>query len=105
MDSPIGLIVKGGTALFLQGPDPGAGVALSIVNHYRVGDFDAITEHNLEVVPRPQNLSDLSWKYGFFTIGVSMPLRIEPGPFDSELQELVKTMEADGKADSERTER
>ena len=93
MDQPIGLIVKGGPALFLQGPDPGAVVALSIVNRYRMGDFDAVPEHGLVIFPRPQDLSGPAWKYGFFSIGASMPLRLEPGPFDSALQDVVKAMD------------
>jgi hypothetical protein len=93
MDEPVGLIIKGGTALFLQGPDPGDVVALSIANRYRIRDFDAMSEYSLQVVTRPLDLSTLSWKYGFFSIGVSRPLKLEPGPFDSELQALVKTMD------------
>jgi len=93
MEEVIGLIIKGGTALFLRGADPGAEAALSIVNRYRTGDFDAVPEHNLEVAPRPADLSTLSWKYGFFSIGVSRPLRLEPGPFDPELQLIATSLQ------------
>ena len=41
MEEVVGLIIKGGTALFLRGSDPGAEAALSIANRYRTGDFDA----------------------------------------------------------------
>jgi hypothetical protein len=93
MEAPIGLIVKGGTALFLQGDDPGAVSALSIVSRYRIEDFAAISEHGLKEVPRPSELSTLSWKYGFFTMGINMRMRLEPGPFDPELTELVRTLD------------
>jgi hypothetical protein len=93
MEEVIGLIIKGGTALFLRGSDPGAEAALSIVNRYRTGDFDAVSEHNLQVAPRPPDLSTLSWKYGFFSIGVSGSSRLEPGPFDPELQLIATALQ------------
>ena len=91
MAGPIGLIVKGGSALFLRGPDPGAATALFVIDHYRLRDFEAVSEQGLEIVPRPTDLSMLAWKYGFFTI-TGQRLRLVPGPFDSELEALVKTL-------------
>ena len=34
----IGLIVKGATSLFLEGPDPGPEAAVGLVNRYRMGN-------------------------------------------------------------------
>lgn len=93
MEGPIGLIVKGRTALFLKGHDPGAAGALAVINRYRIGDSEGIPELNLKVVPRPGALSELSWQYGFFSIGDNRRLRLAAGPFDPELDELVKTMD------------
>ncbi len=89
----VGLIVKGSAVLFLEGPDPGQNAALEIINAYRVGKLGSLSEYGLTVVSRPQALTGLTWKYGFFTLSSRSDMRLAPGPFDSELTGIVKGLE------------
>ncbi|MBZ5605819.1 MAG: hypothetical protein LAO79_26265 [Acidobacteriia bacterium] len=95
-----GLIVKGSTALFIKGSDPGAQDAVGLINRIRAGNsrscetkLDAL---NLERVARPVPLSreSLSWAYVFVALTEGDERRLEPGPFDDELTRIVAAIEA-----------
>ena len=97
----IGLIVKSAAALFVEGADPGPALAVALINHHRAGTKRAFAERlgavNLKLVPRPAPLSRQSfdWAYVFVGLTETATLRLEPGPFDSELTEIVRIIEAE----------
>lgn len=97
----IGLIVKGGTSVFLEGADPGPEVAVSLVNRLRMGNSRSwalkLAEWNLESAIRPQPLSrtSLAWAYVFVVSTAGDERRLEPGPFDDELAGIVRVIEAE----------
>jgi hypothetical protein len=97
----IGLIVKGATAIFLEGADPGTLLALALVDAIRKGDSRSWASHleeiNLQRATRPKPLTRdaLAWVYVFVTIGEPEHTRLEPGPFDDELARLVEDIEAE----------
>jgi hypothetical protein len=95
-----GLIVKGSTALFVSGSDPGAQDAVALVNRVRAGNsrscetkLDAL---KLEHTARPVPLSpeSIAWAYVFVALTEGDERRLEPGPFDEELTRMVKAIEA-----------
>jgi hypothetical protein len=95
-----GLIVKGSTALFLTGDDPGAQDAVGLVNRVRAGNsrscetkLDAL---KLERIARPVPLSRevIAWAYVFVALTEGDERRLEPGPFDEELTGIVAAIEA-----------
>jgi hypothetical protein len=69
-----GLIVKGATAIFLEGADPGTLLALALVDALRNSDSRSWASHldeiNLRRAPRPKPLtrSSLSWAYVFVAV-------------------------------------
>jgi hypothetical protein len=100
-----GLIVKGSTALFLVGRDPGSQEAVALVNRLRAGNsrswankLDAL---GMERVERPVPLSreSLDWAYVFVALTEGDDRRLEPGPFDEELMNIVATVEAERRDD------
>jgi hypothetical protein len=97
----IGLIVKGATALFLEGADPGTLLALALVDAVRSEDSRSWASHldeiKLQRVARPKPLTRefLGWVYVFVMIGEPEHTRLEPGPFDDELARLVEAIEAE----------
>jgi hypothetical protein len=96
-----GFIVKGAKALFLEGSDPGPVAAVAVVNRYNVVNArswaDKLVALNLERVARPIPLSrkSLAWAYVFVTLTESDSRRLEPGPFDEELADIVAAIEAE----------
>jgi hypothetical protein len=100
-DEMTGLVVKGTTALFLKGPDPGADAAVGLVNRYKTGTArsfeNKLNALNIEHVGRPVQLSrlDLAWAYVFVALTEGDESRLEPGPFDPELAGVVQAIEAD----------
>lgn len=96
-----GLIVKGATVIFLEGPDPGTLLAMALVDAVRKGDSRSWTSHleeiNLQRTTRPKPLTrqSLAWVYVFVTIGEPEQTRLEPGPFDDELARLIEAIEAE----------
>ena len=103
-----GLIVKGSTALFLSGNDPGAQDAVALVNRVRVGNSRScetkLNALNLERVARPVPLSreSIAWAYVFVALTDGDERRLEPGPFDEELTSIVTAIEARQHADPPR---
>jgi hypothetical protein len=99
----IGLIVKGATALFLEGPDPGAASAIALINRYTGGNVRSwkakLSGLNLQLAVRPLPLSRqaLAWAYVFVVLTEGADRRLEPGPFDAELADVVETIEAERK--------
>ena len=97
----IGLIVKGSAALFVEGSDPGPEAAVALVNRYRAGNSRSLETKlwtlNLRhtVRPRPLPRSALAWAYVFVALTEGDHHRLEPGPFDPELTDVVKAIEAD----------
>ena len=95
-----GLIVKGSTALFVTGNDPGAQDAVALVNRVRAGNGrscdNKLAALQLERVPRPKPLSreTIAWAYVFVALTEGDERRLEPGPFDDELATLVTSIEA-----------
>jgi len=95
-----GLIVKGSTALFLTGNDPGAQDAVGLVNRARAGNRRScetkLAALELARVARPVPLSreSIAWAYVFVALTEGDERRLEPGPFDDELARLVATIEA-----------
>jgi hypothetical protein len=67
----IGLIVKGDSALFVEGSNPGPGAAVALVNRYRVGTSRSLETKlsalNLRRVkrPRPLRRQALAWAFVF----------------------------------------
>ena len=94
-----GLIVKGAKALFLRGSDPGPEAAVAVVNRYNVVNArslaDKLVALNLKRVARPIPLSreSLAWAYVFVNHTESDSRRLEPGPFDDELADIVAAIE------------
>src|SRR5215470_9713814 len=94
-----GLIVKGSTALFLAGNDPGAQDAVALVNRVRAGNGrsceNKLAALRLERVARPEPLSSASiaWAYVFLALTEGDERRLEPGPFDDELTSFVTAIE------------
>lgn len=97
----IGLIVKGSTALFLEGNDPGPQDAVGLVNRARAGNarswatkIDALM---LDRVARPVPLSRraIGWAYVFTALTEGDERRLEPGPFDDELASMIAVIEAE----------
>ena len=99
-DYMTGLIVKGSTALFLTGNDPGAQDAVALVNRVRAGNGrsceNKLAELQLERVARPKPLSgeSIAWAYVFLALTEGDQQRLEPGPFDDELTSFVTAIEA-----------
>ena len=95
-----GLIVKGSTALFLTGNDPGAQDAVALVNRVRAGNGRScerkLAALQLERVARPKPLSDesIAWAYVFLAATEGDERRLAPGPFDDELTNFVSAIEA-----------
>jgi len=95
-----GLIVKGSTALFLSGNDPGAQDAVALVNRVRGGNIRScetkLDALKLERIPRPTPLSrdSIAWAYVFVALTEGDERRLEPGPFDDELTGIVTAIEA-----------
>ncbi len=85
----IGLIVKGSTALFMQGADPGSEGAVGLINRYRLGNSRSweakLSALNMEHVVRPIPLlrESLAWAYVFLTHTERDDHRLEPGPLCS----------------------
>ena len=106
----IGLIVKGSTAVFVTGNDPGAQDAVALVNRVRAGNGrsceNKLAALQLERVARPKPLSgqSIAWAYVFVALTEGDERRLEPGPFDDELTTLVTAIEA-RQADLTRTDR
>jgi len=104
-----GLIVKGSTALFVAGNDPGAQDAVALVNRVRAGNGrscdNKLAALQLERVARPRPLSgeSIAWAYVFVALTEGDERRLEPGPFDDELASFVSTIEA-RQADVKRTD-
>lgn len=100
-----GLIVKGSTALFLLGNDPGAQDAVALVNRVRVGNGRSCENKlhalKLERVARPVPLlrESIAWAYVFVALTDGDERRLEPGPFDDELTSIVIAIEARQRAD------
>ena len=96
----IGLIVKGATALFLKGTDPGPENAVAVINRHKMGNMRSwsvkLSELNLEHDLRPAPLSgaSLAWAYVFVVLTEDDNHRLEPGPFDDELAAVVREIEA-----------
>ncbi|HLH37689.1 MAG TPA: hypothetical protein VKX39_00960 [Bryobacteraceae bacterium] len=96
-----GLIVKGSTAFFVEGNDPGAQDALGLVNRLRGGNTRSLetklTALNLRLAARPAELSrqSLAWAYVFLTLTEGDEQRLEPGPFDDELAGIVMSIETE----------
>jgi hypothetical protein len=94
-----GLIVKGGTSLFLEGPDPGKKEALALMNLFRARNYRAsafrLMSLSLEhaIRPRPLTCASLAWAYVFVTLSEQDDQRLEPGPFDDELAAIVQSLE------------
>ena len=101
-----GLIVKGSTALFLKGNDPGVQDAVSLVNRVRAGNsrscetkLDALKlEHTARPVPLSRD--SLAWAYIFSVLTEGDERRLEPGPFDDELSGIVAAIEAQQDGDA-----
>lgn len=98
-----GLIVKGSTALFLSGNDPGPQDAVGLVNRFRSGNsrscatkLDALA---LERVSRPSPLTrqSITWAYVFVALTEGDERRLEPGPFDDELTSIITAVEQEQK--------
>jgi hypothetical protein len=95
-----GLIVKGSTALFLAGNDPGAQDAVALVNRVRGGNSRSCETKlgalKLERVARPVPLSreTIGWAYVFVALTEGDERRLEPGPFDAELTTMITSIEA-----------
>jgi len=96
-----GLIIKGSTALFVEGNDPGAQDAVGLVNRLRGGNSRSLETKlvalKLQHIPRPTGLSrrSLGWAYVFLTLTEGDEQRLEPGPFDAELTSIVMAVEAE----------
>lgn len=96
-----GLIIKGSTALFIEGNDPGAQDAVGLVNRLRGGNSRSLETKldalKLQHVARPLALSrqSLAWAYVFVTLTEGDEQRLEPGPFDDELTGIVMAIEAE----------
>ena len=97
----IGLIVKGATSLFLEGPDPAAAGAVAVINRYKGMNLRSweskLSQLNLKHVTRPRPLSrdGLGWAYVFVALTEGDERRLEPGPFDAELTSIVAAIEAE----------
>ena len=103
-DAPIiGLIVKGPTALFVEGANPGSEGAVALVNRYRAGNNRSLetklTALNLRPVARPSPLPRraIAWGYVFVVLTEGDEQRLEPGPFDVELSAIVAEIEGEQK--------
>jgi hypothetical protein len=96
-----GLIIKGSTALFVEGNDPGAQDAVGLVNRLRGGNSRSLETKlvalKLQHVARPPALSrrSIGWAYVFLTLTEGDEQRLEPGPFDDELTSIVMAIEAE----------
>ena len=96
----IGLVVKGGTAKFIEGPDPGLWFARALADAVRKDESRAWASWlpfvKLQPVQRPKPLTrdSLAWAH-VFTRSQYDPRRLEPGPFDDELAGIVREIEAE----------
>ena len=96
-----GLIIKGSTALFVEGNDPGAQDAVGLVNRLRGGNSRSLETKldalKLQHIARPLRLSrpSLAWAYVFLALTEGDEQRLEPGPFDDELANIVRMIEAE----------
>lgn len=105
-----GLIVKGSTALFVTGNDPGPQEAVALVNRVRAGNGrsceNKLAALNLARAPRPVPLSreSIAWAYVFVALTEGDERRLEPGPFDEELTGIVTAVEAGEHSDPARTD-
>src|SRR5258706_7648953 len=96
-----GLIIKGSTALFLEGNDPGPQDAVGLVNRLRGGNSRSLETKldalKLRHVARPLALSrqSIAWAYVFVALTEGDERRLEPGPFDEELTSIVTAIEAE----------
>jgi hypothetical protein len=96
-----GFVVKGAKALFLEGSDPGPEAAVAVVNRYNVVTArswaDKLVALNLKRIARPIPLSreSLAWVYVFVNLTESDSRRLEPGPFDDELADIIAAIEAE----------
>lgn len=97
----VGLIIKGSTAMFLEGADPGSPNAAVIVDRLRTRKHWPLAlrldELCLKPVARPRPLarSSLNWAYVFVSLSENDDRRLEPGPFDDDLAGVVKAIEAE----------
>jgi hypothetical protein len=97
----IGLIVKGATALFIEGQDPGLAAAVALINRFKTGNMRSLatklSDLSLEQTVRPKPLfrHALAWAHVFVTLSEDDDRRLEPGPFDAELTEVVALIEAE----------
>jgi len=97
----IGLIVKGSTALFLEGNDPGAEAAVALVNRHKMGNIRSLAskfaELGVQPTARPMPLvrGALTWAYVFVALTEGDDRRLQPGPFDDELACLVAVIEGE----------
>jgi hypothetical protein len=97
----IGLIVKGATAMFLEGTDPGPENAVALANRSKMGNkrslASKLAQLSLTPTARPKPLlrKALAWAYLFVTATEGDERRLEPGPFDTELAHVVAAIEAD----------
>jgi hypothetical protein len=96
-----GLIVKGSTAVFITGNDPGAQNAVALINRFIAGNSRSwatkLDGLNLERAARPVPLlrESLDWSYVFVALTEEDERRLEPGPFDQELTTIITSVEAD----------
>jgi hypothetical protein len=96
-----GLIVKGSTAVFVTGNDPGAQNAVALINRLIAGNSRSwatkLDELNLERAVRPVPLlrESIDWAYVFVALTEGDERRLEPGPFDQELTCIISSVEAD----------
>ncbi len=96
----IGLIVKGATALFMEGNDPGPENAVAVINRYKMGNMRSwtakLSELNLKhgLRPTPLSCASLAWAYVFVILTEGDNHRLEPGPFDDELADVIRAIEA-----------
>jgi len=97
----IGLIVKGPTAMFLEGSDPGPDGAVALINRCTIGNSRSVAlkfeELDLCLAPRPKPLlrEALDWAYVFVALTQGDERRLAPGPFDPELTGVVTAIEAE----------
>jgi hypothetical protein len=95
-----GLIIKGSTAVFVTGNDPGAQNAVGLINRLIAGNGRSwatkLDQLSLERAARPVPLlrESLDWAYVFVALTEGDERRLEPGPFDQELTAIITSVEA-----------
>jgi hypothetical protein len=95
-----GLIVKGSTAVFVTGNDPGAQNAVALINRLIGGNSrswaNKLDELSLERAARPVPLlrEAIDWVYVFVALTEGDERHLEPGPFDRELTSIIASVEA-----------